>query len=74
MLAIAKPRPDTIEEDASEESSDEVEETGRHILIHDGIKKSDSLSTADLLGSISARNRRREKQPVSGGHMSWFAE
>jgi len=74
LLVIAKPKPDTMEQEASEESLDEVEGTGKHILIGDGIKKSDSFNTADLLGSISARNRRREKQPVSAGHLSFFTE
>lgn len=69
---IAKPRHDSGgEEDGSTDSLEDAEEikkdyyeTHNEFNLNTSIRRTDSGNTSDLLGSISARNRRREKQPV----------
>ena len=66
MLVNAKPRQENGDAAYSVESfaeSDEVESTDVLSSV-DAMKRSELTNSFDLSGSISARNRRREKLPV----------
>ena len=70
MLALAKPRLENgdVVNGSEEESTSETEEMEykKHSdLTNAVLNRGDLAGSYDLSGSISARNRRREKLPVS---------